>query len=101
MSADNWTTCPKCNEKHIQSLHDARRQLDKLYGKVSLSQYQAEEARVRNLENAKSENTLREDYSQGTNDVGEYNVSYSCSCSICKFHWSYENTIVIHTIVIH
>lgn len=96
MSADNWTTCPKCKIKHEEQLAADQRRVSSSYGRVPAEKYV--EA-VRKLENPKQlEQTLREDYSQGIDENGEYSCSYGASCQECGFSFSFSTKIEPETV---
>ncbi len=80
MSADNWTTCPNCRQL-------AETKVASSYGKVSEDEYLAILEAKKSIKN---EPTLREDYEMWTDEDGKFTVSYSCSCSVCKFHFDYK-----------
>lgn len=89
MSADNWTYCPKCQEtarKRAKSVND---RVVSDYGKVSIEKYAALVNEANNPPKLKQ--TLREDYEVGIHD-GEFSISYSASCSVCKFQFEYDKT---------
>ncbi len=69
MSADNWAPCPQCkkNEKPEKSK----------YGKVSEEEY------LESIKQPKKEleATLREDYSLGINEEGQFSANWLRLCS--------------------
>jgi hypothetical protein len=83
MSADAWRECPNC-----KVLNDKK--LDALYGTVSQSEYMAA---VYELDDRVKE-TLREDYEISMNEDGVLEISYSCSCTVCKFNFKYKHSEV-------
>lgn len=93
MSADNWTTCPRCKRKHDEKLAADRAKLDKSYGKVPAANYMADLKAMELRERAEMPNTLREDYELGTNEDGTFSVNYRCSCSTCDFRYSFKNEV--------
>lgn len=90
MSADNWTTCPKCAK--IAERKEAIRaiELRESYGKIPPEEF----VKAMALKPAELGDTLREDYDQGVHG-DSYTVSYRCSCSICGFGWAYDYTTEI------
>ena len=90
MSADNWTTCPKCKlatqQKYEKALKDAQ---DK-YGVIPSDEYRAL------IEKAEKplvfDETMREDYEIGVWEE-DFSVSYTCLCTKCKFQFAFERTI--------
>lgn len=102
MSADNWTTCPKCEEDSAKALKALFEGYEKYtadaYGKVPLEDFEAKRREfstaILNLEErmeSKAKN-LREDYEFYGADTGTLTISYSCSCRVCNFQWEYNNT---------
>ena len=90
MSADSWSICPKCHEKHDVSLVAFDRKVQDAYGEVPAEEYIRLLAELKEMENEKEEYTLRENYSQGIVD-DEYCLRYSAGCTVCG--WQYEKKI--------
>jgi hypothetical protein len=89
MSADNWTTCPRCKAK---AEADDKGKIDaaaKAYGKVSAEEYEKLVADARSPAQFDTD-TLREDYEIGVHN-GEFSVSYGCSCNVCGFKFSFKH----------
>ena len=84
MSADKWGDCPKCISAVVGQREKEKNRIDKLYGKVSMSEW-LEEKKKFDSTSFKSENTLREDYECYMSPEGEFTVSYTCKCSSCGF----------------
>ena len=89
MSADNWTYCPKCQEMARKRAEKLNEQIASSYGKVSIENYTALAKEANNP--PKLEETLREDYEVGIYG-GEFTVSYTASCNVCKFTFGYDFT---------
>jgi hypothetical protein len=85
MSADNWTTCPRCVKHFEQAEAERVAKLRESYGKIPPEEF----VQAMQVESPEPEDTLREDYHQGIN-AGLYSVSYHCSCNACGFSWSYK-----------
>ena len=92
MSADNWTTCPKCRVAFLKKIDDAKRKAESAYGKVSEAAYHAILKAAKEEEGKQQEETLREDYGIGMGEDFDFYVSYSCFCKTCgfKFQFKYE-----------
>ena len=88
MSADNWTTCPRCKEKAEQAQADLLSRVETDYGKVAANEY------VELIEQTKQPvepgRTLREDWEIGI-WKGKFFVSYSASCEECGFSHEFEH----------
>jgi hypothetical protein len=90
MSADNWTTCPRCLSKCQDDKEKDLNNLQAKYGKIPAEEYLAE------LEKAKAmpdepEETLLEDYELGVGPDGEFYVMYSCICRVCSWKFSFKH----------
>jgi hypothetical protein len=87
MSADNWGICPKCKLDEIKRIEDLKLKAGEAYGKIPPEEYLElldEASKTRSYDN-----TLREDYEVGTDEDGEFSVSYSSFCT-CGFKYKYE-----------
>ncbi len=92
MGADNYSKCPKCEAEMIKNKKDLIERANKGYGKISADEYN--NLLTKGSEPIELKKTLREDYEfhlQGDN----LNISYSCSCSVCKFHFEYSQDVKI------
>ena len=90
MSADNWTICPKCKKTNDEKNKKRILAAGKKYGKIPSDVY------INLVVEANKpiviESTLREDYEIGVCEDGEFFVSYSASCSVCGFKFSFKHT---------
>ena len=91
MSANNWTTCPKCKAAHDAAVANAMRKAQSSYGKVSQEKYAANLRHAQMLELTACEDTLREDYEIGI-DGDTFEVSYRASCDRCDFRFDFRET---------
>ena len=81
MSADAWRVCPKC-------LRSSEKKKELSYGKVSEEEYLRILVELDSLKDDDTQ-TLREDYEMFTDSDGVFYLKYSCSCSVCHFHFEY------------
>lgn len=88
MSADNWTYCPKCHAADEAKSVANQKQVAESYGKVAAEEYLKRVAAL--TTKPERDETLREDYEIGIYK-GEFSVSYSASCSVCKFSHSFKH----------
>lgn len=89
MSADNWAVCPKCAETRRVALEDAKKTLEKSYGKIPVDAYlQLREQTEKQLTELPPE-SLREDYSIGIY-CGEFSVNYTGRCQSCQYEYRYS-----------
>lgn len=98
MSADNWTTCPRCKINHENSRQEQRDEISKAYGNVPPAEYSGLVASY-DRHADKPTQTLREDYWQGVDENGEYTCSYGCSCDVCGFSFSFSTKIEAETVL--
>jgi hypothetical protein len=93
MSADNWTTCPKCDALAEAAYAKKRQIAEAKYGKIPAADYLAA---IKDLDAnpLKRNETWREDYSIGVNGR-EFSVNYSGGCRVCglKFEYVYDATV--------
>lgn len=90
MSADNWTTCPKCRLRNQAAMEQLRRQVNAAYGVLSVAEFDA--LRDRYVAGIPLEETFREDYGFYIDEHGVLDVSYRGSCmnencdAVLEFH---------------
>lgn len=89
MSADNWGRCPKCLAKLVEDREKAVAAAKAKYGKVPEDEYMAAITKANAIPEKLKEETLREDYEIGTDEDGEFSVSYHCSCRVCNFDFRF------------
>jgi hypothetical protein len=90
MSADNWTTCPKCKQTEQEKRDKQRSNLRKSYGKVDPLEY--EKLLTASKAEIALDDTLREDYEIGVDSDGCFDISYSCSCTKCDFRYTFKHS---------
>ena len=89
MSATDWSVCPKCFKAAKEKQERRKRRAKAAYGKVSDEEYQKLLRRAnRRIE---MPNHLREDYTQGVDDEGEYGVHYRASCADCDYEFEFNH----------
>lgn len=91
MSADNWTTCPRCNDQALVRFTAEFERVNALYGNVPIEEF--EEAR-KALEYAAfaPKETFREDYEFYGAEHGEVVTSYSGCCIECGLTVDFEES---------
>ena len=91
MSADNWTTCPRCLAKAEVAKAKQRDNAAKAYGKLKPDEWIALQAEASNPVELNS--SLREDYELGVLTDGEFYVNYRASCTNagCGFAFEYKH----------
>lgn len=89
MSADNWTTCPKCRAESNRIRDEKIREASKSYGKVTPEVF-VEIMREAEKPVKVVNDSLREDYCQGIDSDGQYSVTYRACCDVCGFEFRHE-----------
>lgn len=91
MSADNWTSCPRCHAGRIDARAAAKMKLEEAYGVVSGNEYLAmvesfEKFGVPNFDNPSTEqSTFREDYGFCLAVDGRVQAQYNGRCTNCDY----------------
>ena len=85
MSADNWTVCPKCEERTKEAKE--HKELISAHGKIELAK--SNEMQVKYQQEMEPVQSMREDYELGIRE-GVFEVSYSSYCETCKFEFKYK-----------
>jgi hypothetical protein len=88
MSADNWTFCPRCREKHEKEWVEKVSIIEDLYGKIPAEEFISKREDLKTK--PELELTFREDYEIGLGKDGKFSISYGGFCQICKFHFDYS-----------
>lgn len=90
MSADNWTICPKCADKHAENIERCERELSQSYGRISSEDWLALRDDAKRQRDVPVKETLREDYDIGVNPNGVFEIEYTASCE-CGFKFSFKH----------
>lgn len=95
MSADNWAICPKCKMSNDGERESLVKKIKDSYANVSFEQYEENVRRLHeyDLQNKNPNCTLREDYEQGIDEDGIYEVRYGCSCNKCGFEFIFTHKV--------
>lgn len=93
MSADNWTLCPQCKAEHLKRIDEMQQKVSRSYGKDSVEVYIGRVADLTALLKAEQPQTMREDYSLGVDENGEFSCSYRCSCTECCFSYTFSTKV--------
>lgn len=92
MSADNWTHCPRCLQKH-QEFRDAEIRIAKaLYGVIGPDEYAAAMQTAEGILERPEGPAFRENYEIGIESDGTFTVSYGGHCTKCDYHHEFEHT---------
>jgi hypothetical protein len=83
MSADNWTTCPRCTKAHEAAIDKREKAVADSYGKVPVEEFDRARQEVDSLKATRLDVTFREDYEIYGAEDGEVTVAYSGRCSQC------------------
>jgi hypothetical protein len=90
MSADNWTTCPRCQRQHDENVAKAQEKADAAYGKVSVSEFDRLREAAQKLAETPPKQNMREDYDIGFLD-GTFWVDFRASCD-CGFRFEFKHS---------
>lgn len=98
MSADNWTTCPRCIINQERKIEKKTKQLNSQYGIMNKDKWLKLREEIKALRNPTlyEIHTLREDYEIGIGeDDNVFQIIYRCSCNNCnfKFQYKYRETV--------
>lgn len=91
MSADNWTQCPKCFQRHRLDRKEKLAAAKELYGKVPADEYAVALESSRTIP-VNPEPTLQEDYELGTEAEGGFAVRYGGHCEKCGFTFKFNHS---------
>lgn len=80
MSADNWTTCPRCVARGRDKADKELVDVMALYGKIPVREFDEKRAA---LSVFVPSDTFREDYEFYGGETGEVTYSYSGHCTEC------------------
>lgn len=94
MSADNWTTCPRCALIKQDEIAAMDADIARAYGSTPIQDFD----RLRSVrdsliaEQQDPERTLREDYEFYGIDEGLFHVDYSARCTKCGFGHTFKHS---------
>lgn len=84
MSADNWTTCPRCADHRKQALVARVAEVSASYGKVPVEDFDRMRQELDAQKREPLKETFREDYEIYGAEDGEVEVRYAGRCSECS-----------------
>lgn len=91
MSADNWTTCPRCERDKVAAIKQREAAVQDLYGKVDVVTFDAKRAELEEFKAQTIGDTFREDYEFYGAEDGVVHVRYSGGCQTCKLTLTFEH----------
>lgn len=91
MSADNYTTCPRCEHQHQENLSQMAVELAETYGKLPLEEWERTRQDHEAAKRVQLEESFREDYEFHGAGTGEVTASYSGICSRCGLSTSFKH----------
>ena len=92
MSADNWAKCPRCAIKRDDDVAALSADLDAAYGVVPVEEFDRLRAERDTLAATELKATFRADYEIWGVEDGEFHVSYSGGCSVCKLKHEFRHS---------
>lgn len=95
MSADSWTTCPRCTRERDESIAREEQLVAQMYGKVTVAEFDRAREALEHKKAQAPEETWREDYEFFGADEGTVVAVYGGSCSACGLthKFRYESPI--------
>lgn len=81
VSANNWTTCPRCLQGAKEAAERERNEVSALYGHVAMEEFDRRRAELKPVDES-AYRTFREDYHIGAYE-GHIEWEYSGSCTKC------------------
>jgi hypothetical protein len=82
VSADNWTTCPRCLQQAKEAAKQQREEVSDLYGSVPVEEFDRRRAELKPVDEDQYR-TFREDYDIGAYE-GRVEWEYSGFCTKCS-----------------
>jgi hypothetical protein len=98
MSADNWTTCPRCSDARVDELQAAEKALKDSYGKVPLHEFVAARESLHDKFLVPLNQNWREDYEIFGAETGLLEIHYEGRCAVCKHSYKYNHAIDINPV---
>lgn len=99
MSADNWTVCPRCLHKALIEKEELKRQVNELYGKIAIVEF--DDLRAQAEAPLEIKHTFREDYETGMHSIeevedlanvrGQFFVVYKGECQECGLRYEHRH----------
>ena len=96
MSADNWTTCPKCKDTHSAKLAAMFAKVVEAYGKVTVAEFDALRANYDAAAAKPLPQTFREDYEFSGAAEGQVTADYHGSCSACGLEVAFDHSVAFY-----
>lgn len=95
MSANNWTTCPRCLGRARRRRKEDQIEADRGYGKMPVNVYLELVEKIKNPIAKKQ--TLAEYYVVNIDKDGIFTVEYSGKCDKCEFnhYFSHKKTLIL------
>lgn len=95
MSADNWTTCPRCKRRAEEADRKHAAKVAEAYGKVPLDEWDRMRAEPVPEGTSELQELFREDYEFYGAEDGEVVADYSGSCAACglSIHFTHRHQI--------
>lgn len=96
MSADNWSTCPRCVIRVAKERAEALRLAKASYGKVDAEAYLKNVKDAEAMPEEPNEQTMREDYYIGVDSDGMFRCKYTAFCE-CGFEYEFKHEVDAET----
>lgn len=93
MSADSWTTCPRCKASREATNESKIEAIMATYGKISPMEWENARVSIDAILTDKLRETFREDYEFYGADSGTVIASYSGKCSTCGLAVHFDHRV--------
>lgn len=93
MSAERWSTCPKCKADKERRVSAAREEARAMYGKVPQEEYLEAIDRFPKAESTDLDESMGWYYEVYGADEGEVTFDFSCQCRRCNYTFSVKHTV--------
>jgi hypothetical protein len=93
MSADHWSTCPKCKADKERRVSAAREEARAMYGKVPQEEYLEAIDRFPKAESTELDENMGWYYEFFGAEDGVLGISFSCQCRDCGYKFNYNHTV--------
>lgn len=90
MSADQWTTCPRCLKRHEALINDLQEQADAAYGKVTLEEWKEVDAKALRARLIGTPEEFRVDHALTVSADGAVSYRMAGRCTRCDLNVSLE-----------
>ena len=95
MSADNWTTCPRCKQEAQKHINAREVEVAAMYGHAPIEEFDLARENLQSLKDAPAPITFREDCEFYGAEEGEVTAAYRGSCKECGLSLKFQHTVTM------